>query len=38
VNHLHGHLFFGDIFHGSTITEVRYRTLIPILVVRGWEK
>lgn len=30
----HGHRLFGDIFHGSTITEVRHRTSIPILVVR----
>jgi nucleotide-binding universal stress UspA family protein len=31
----HGHRLFGDIFHGSTITEVRHKTSIPILVVRG---
>jgi universal stress protein A len=30
----HGHRLFGDIFHGSTITEVRHKTSIPILVVR----
>jgi manganese transport protein len=30
----HGHRLFGDLFHGSTITEVRHRTSIPILVVR----
>ena len=34
----HGHRLFGDIFHGSTITEVRHRTSIPILVVRAEEK
>ena len=31
----HGHRFFGDIFHGSTITQVRHQTSIPILVVRA---
>ena len=31
----HGHRFFADLFHGSTITEVRHRTTIPILVVRA---
>jgi nucleotide-binding universal stress UspA family protein len=30
----HGHRLFGDIFHGSTITQVRHRTLIPLLLVR----
>jgi nucleotide-binding universal stress UspA family protein len=31
----HGHRFFGDLFHGSTITQVRHRTTIPVLIVRG---
>ncbi len=31
----HGHRLFGDIFHGSTITQVRHRTLIPLLLVRA---
>jgi manganese transport protein len=30
----HGHRLFSDLFHGSTITEVRHKTSIPILVVR----
>jgi manganese transport protein len=30
----HGHRLFGDIFYGSTITQVRHKTSIPILVVR----
>jgi manganese transport protein len=34
----HGHRLFGDIFHGSTITEVRHKTLIPLLVVRERKK
>jgi len=34
----HGHRLFGDIFHGSTITEVRHKTSIPLLVVRGHKK
>jgi nucleotide-binding universal stress UspA family protein len=31
----HGHRLFGDIFHGSTITQVRHQTTIPLLLVRG---
>ena len=31
----HGHRLFGDIFHGSTITEVRHQTNIPLLVLRA---
>ena len=34
----HGHRLFGDLFHGSTITEVRHKTSIPILVVRAKKK
>ncbi len=34
----HGHRLFGDIFHGSTITQVRHKTTIPILVVRAQKK
>ncbi len=34
----HGHRLFGDIFHGSTITEVRHRTHIPIFLVRAEKK
>lgn len=34
----HGHRLFGDLFHGSTITEVRHRTSIPILVIREQKK
>ena len=34
----HGHRLFGDIFHGSTITQVRHKTSIPILVVRAEKK
>jgi nucleotide-binding universal stress UspA family protein len=34
----HGHRLFGDLFRGSTITEVRHRTSIPILVVRAPKK
>jgi len=30
----HGHRFFGDLFHGSTITEVRHKTSIPVLTIR----
>ena len=31
----HGHRFFGDLFHGSTITQVRHHTYIPLLVLRA---
>ncbi len=31
----HGHRFFGDLFHGSTITQVRHDTSIPLLVLRA---
>ena len=31
----HGHRLFGDIFHGSTITQVRHHTRIPLLLVRA---
>ena len=31
----HGHRFFGDLFHGSTITQVRHNTNIPLLVLRA---
>ena len=34
----HGHRLFGDIFYGSTITKVRHRTSIPILLVRVQKK
>ncbi len=34
----HGHRLFGDIFHGSTITEVRHNTTIPLLIVRAPKK
>ena len=34
----HGHRFFGDLFHGSTINEVRHRTHIPIFLVRAGKK
>jgi manganese transport protein len=34
----HGHRFLGDILYGSTITQVRHKTSIPILVVRGRKK
>ena len=34
----HGHRLFGDFFHGSTITQVRHRTSIPILVIRERKK
>ena len=34
----HGHRLFVDLFHGSTITEVRHQTSIPLLVVRAPNK
>jgi nucleotide-binding universal stress UspA family protein len=34
----HGHRLLGDIIHGSTINEVRHKTAIPVLLVRGETK
>ena len=34
----HGHRLFGDLFYGSTITQVRHRTSIPVLTVRVKKK
>jgi nucleotide-binding universal stress UspA family protein len=31
----HGHRLIGDIFKGSTINEVRHRTVVPLLLVRA---
>jgi manganese transport protein len=31
----HGHRFFGDLIHGSTITAVRHKSYVPILLVRA---
>lgn len=33
----HGHRFFADIFHGSTIDYVRHMTSTPLLIVK-WHK
>jgi len=33
----HGHRFFGDLIHGSTITPVRHKSLVPVLLVRATE-
>lgn len=30
----HGHTFMGDVLFGSTVTPVRHRVRIPVLVVR----
>jgi manganese transport protein len=34
----HGHRFLGDLFHGSTITQVRHKTMIPVLALRARKK
>ena len=34
----HGHRLLGDIIHGSTITEVRHKTEIPLLIARAQKK
>ena len=31
----HGHRFLGDLIHGSTITAVRHKSQIPVLLVRA---
>lgn len=33
----HGHRLFGDLIHGSTITAVRHKSQIPLLLVRASE-
>ena len=34
----HGHRFLADLIHGSTITAVRHKSHIPILLVRAVER
>ncbi len=34
----HGHRFIGDLVFGSTINEVRHKSLIPVLLVRATTK
>jgi manganese transport protein len=34
----HGHRFLSDIFHGSTITQVRHHTTIPLLILSAKKK
>jgi nucleotide-binding universal stress UspA family protein len=31
----HGHRFLSDLIHGSTIAEVRHKSVIPLLVLRA---
>ena len=31
----HGHRFFADVVYGSVADEVRHRSLVPVLLVRG---
>jgi nucleotide-binding universal stress UspA family protein len=31
----HGHRFIGDVIHGSVANEVRHKSLVPVLMVRG---
>jgi nucleotide-binding universal stress UspA family protein len=31
----HGHKFFGDLIHGSVANDVRHRSMVPVLLVRG---
>jgi nucleotide-binding universal stress UspA family protein len=33
----HGHRLLGDLIHGSTITAVRHKSQIPLLIVRAGE-
>jgi manganese transport protein len=30
----HGHRLWGDLFHGSTASELRHRTKVPVLTIR----
>ena len=31
----HGHRFLADLIHGSVANEVRHRSMVPVLLVRG---
>jgi manganese transport protein len=31
----HGHRFIADLVHGSTISEVRHKAAVPVLLVQG---
>ena len=33
----HGHRLFGDLIHGTTITAVRHKSHIPLLLVRAMQ-
>jgi nucleotide-binding universal stress UspA family protein len=33
----HGHRFLSDLIHGSTITAVRHKSQVPVLLVRATE-
>jgi manganese transport protein len=35
---MHGHRLLGDLIFGSTISEVRHRSTVPILLVRAAQK
>jgi manganese transport protein len=35
VTGAHGHRFLGDLFHGSTVNDLRHLTDIPVLTIRG---
>jgi manganese transport protein len=37
VTGAHGHRFLGDLFHGSTVTQLRHATSIAVLTVRAGE-
>ena len=34
----HGHRLIGDLIHGSTISQVRHKSLLPLLIVRAANK
>ena len=34
----HGHRLIGDLIYGSTINEVRHKTMIPVLLVKAEKK
>jgi nucleotide-binding universal stress UspA family protein len=34
----HGHRFFADLIYGSTITAVRHKSQVPVLLVRAAER
>ena len=31
----HGHRFFSDVIHGTTVDRLRHKVFVPVLLLRG---